>query len=287
MTGIHDKDEPLSVSAPLAHQVAGEFCQVHGDGKSCRWSHGLWQYLRLLGLVTGASRHAEFFRSAFSAVVGDAPRVLISGAADYAMLVQVLGAFGARNVQPSITVVDRCETPLWLNRWLADRAGWKIETHKVDILSYSDPQPFDLVCTHAFLGYFSPAERPALFAKWRSLLSERGRIVTVNRVEDGPGPKSRFSDEQARAFCVQVVQRATAAPREWGLNVEALRSEAENYAANAEFWRLRSREDLVGLIDAAGLAVEKLDLGQVAASASSGPTTPGNAWFAQVIARGK
>ena len=77
-------DELLRLSAPLAFAWAGRYCT-----SSCRWHHGIWQYLRILGLVSSAARHRAFFEGALGALAEDGGyrRVLVSGAA---------GALGAQ-----------------------------------------------------------------------------------------------------------------------------------------------------------------------------------------------
>lgn len=122
-------NEPVWESAPIAQQLARTLCARDADtGESCASYHGFWQYLRPLNLVTTPAHHTEFFRRALPRIEAgcDPPRVLVSGAADYAMLVQVLIAFQARDVAPCVSVVDRCATPLALNEWYAARVGMPI-----------------------------------------------------------------------------------------------------------------------------------------------------------------
>jgi len=46
-------------------------------------------------------------------------------------------------------VVDRCDTPLALCRWYAERAGFEIDTRASDILRFQDAQGFDAIVTPA------------------------------------------------------------------------------------------------------------------------------------------
>src|SRR5688572_27639449 len=108
-------DEPLAESAPLARKLAPSLCAVDPrTGERCDWQHGLWQTLRLLGLITTPVHHAEFFRGAFAGLE-DGARILVSGTADYAMLAQVI----AVSREAKITVLDVCGTSVELNRWYA------------------------------------------------------------------------------------------------------------------------------------------------------------------------
>src|SRR6185369_15056274 len=113
-------NEPLLESAPLARELAREMCHIDPvTGESCAWLHGFWQYIRLLGLGSTPTQNEEFFAAAIGTATAavPAPRILVSGAADYSMLSVVLGACAGRDVRPQITVMDQCETPLALNRW--------------------------------------------------------------------------------------------------------------------------------------------------------------------------
>ncbi len=99
-------DEPVASTAALALRLASTLC--HKDpatGESCAWYHGPWQLLRLLGLVMTPARHADFYGMALEAAAsrGSAPRVLISGAADYSLLGHVLAALRARSSSTKTT----------------------------------------------------------------------------------------------------------------------------------------------------------------------------------------
>ena len=54
---------------------------------------------------------------------GDAPRVLVSGSADYSMPAHALWSYQIQGAPLQLDVVDRCETPLVLSRWYAARYG--------------------------------------------------------------------------------------------------------------------------------------------------------------------
>ena len=64
-----EPDAALALSAPLALERAPGLCRVDPQsGESCAWNHGLWQILRLLGLVLTPAHHAAFFRAALQAL---------------------------------------------------------------------------------------------------------------------------------------------------------------------------------------------------------------------------
>ena len=288
------EDLLLLESAPLAWRLAPGLCRKDpASGESCAWVHGFWQYLRLLGLASTPGLHVNFFSDALTSLAGgrSAPRVLISGAADYSMLARVLGTYHARGLQPEITVVDRCETPLMLNRWFAERAGAEITTRLCDIFDFSEPRPYDVVCTHSFLSEFPRDRWPRLVGKWRELLRPGGAAITINRVRPGSGPApAQFTPEQADAFRAAVLEKAPTLPRAAGADPGLLAQAAETYAARRRTWPVQSREHLVALFENAGFGIESLSLGAVASgmpAGISGPTTPGSADYARIVAIGR
>jgi SAM-dependent methyltransferase len=261
-------------------------------GESCAWTHGFWQHLRLMGLASGPGRHAEFFRRAFDRVEAPsgAPRVLISGTADYSMLAHVLGAFRARSVEPEITVLDLCETPLALCRWFAERAGCDIVTWRGDVLDYREPARFDALCTHSFLSYFSPERRLDLLAKWRELLRPGGRAITVNALR--PGPASELvglSPAQALALRENVLRWTQANRSRLRVEPPELVRDAEIYAARLGFWRVQSGEEVRDAFERSGFRVDELlcgpaMLGPGPSSGVTGPTSPANTEYVHVVA---
>lgn len=281
-------EEPLAESAPLAASLALQLCRTDADGVSCAWNHGLWQYLRMLGLVTSPSHQADFYRSAFARVAQPSPRVLISGAADYSMLAVVLAAVGARGAAPLVTVVDACETPLALSRWYAERHHLQVETFAADIRDYEADAPFDAVCSDNFFGRFPAEERAAVAARWASLLRPGGIAVTVNRLRpEGGGASVSFSAAQAAAFRGTVHQAARAVPALAAL-AEELASRAELYAQRHFTYPVHGVEELRRDFEAAGLAIEYVGTASAAGGnrqAASGPSVRGFQSYARLVAR--
>jgi len=164
----------LLESAPLAYREAEQSC---GE---CGWYHGAWQYLRILGVVSPPYLQNAFYRSTIEplAASGDYQHVCISGATDYAMADTILDLWPLPEGAPAITVVDHCQTPLFLNRWYGERVGIKIDTVCESMLDYRSDNAFDLICTHSFFGYFPSEQRRALIENWNRLLRPGGRVVT-------------------------------------------------------------------------------------------------------------
>ena len=66
-------------------------------------------------------------------------------------------------------MLDLCATPLRLNEWYAARHGLAVRAVCSDILAFAQASPFDMICTHSFLGRFAPEVRPKLVARWHEL----------------------------------------------------------------------------------------------------------------------
>jgi len=288
-------DEPLGESAPLAHRLALHKCGAAPNGGTCVWSHGLWQYLRLFGLITTPDRQANFYADVFAAAAADAAargktaRVLISGAADYGMLAQVLRAFRAAGSLPAVTVLDACETPLELCRWYAAREGCVIETRHSNVLDYTTAERFDVVCTHSFLGQFDAGDRARLAAKWFALLNPGGRAATVNRIRPGrAGDYIRFTEEQAALFLQEVGGHVGRAALPEGVEAPVLMEMAQGYAQKFGAWAVDSVAEIRALFEGAGFHVDAIDcdpMGPMDAGRISGPSTPGGAQYANILAR--
>jgi 2-polyprenyl-3-methyl-5-hydroxy-6-metoxy-1,4-benzoquinol methylase len=284
-------DEPLELSAPLARQLASRLCRKNpATGESCEWEHGFWQYLRILGLAASAKRHADFYREVFEQLVDSSsrPRILISGAADYGMLAVVLAAFRERGIEPEVTVVDMCETPLALNRWFAERESVEIHTHCSALLSYSSDVPFDLICTHSFLAQFSPAEQPALLAKWHTLLRPGGAVVTVTSIRPAAACEpTGFTSAQAEAFCAVALRRATEMRGVLDIEPEEALRGAKRIVSKKHDYSTISLEKIRSLFEQAGFTVQRLSpvlLSTGVDSEVSGPGTSGIANYSHIIA---
>ncbi len=285
-------EEPLELSAPLAWQIAPEMCRKDPqNGESCAWSHGFWQILRIMGLAGSAANRGEFYRHTIrTAIAGPGPsQILISGTADYAMLAQVIQAAHGCGSLPTVTVVDICETPLYLNHWYAGRLGINIETRCCDILNFDRPGQFDVVCTDAFLGRMPPALWPALAARWQTLLKPGGRLVTASRLRPGAGPEREgFSARQASDLRDAVGRAARQAGTRLPADADALDNAAVEYAARHFTYPVRSAEAVGQLLAAAGMVVEELVVATPRATgdaAASGPSFRSASGYLHVVAR--
>jgi len=178
------KPEDREEGAAFAFRVASECCVDSDNDWGCTGYHALWQYLRFTGIQPSISRdHSVLSALLHEALLGvDAPHVLISGAADYGLL-ELLGEWShvtKRSV--TVDVVDRCETPLRVNRWFAEKAGLSLQCYHCDFRYFTPSTSYDLVAAHSFISMFELSERQALVEKWSSLLKPKGHLLTTTRV---------------------------------------------------------------------------------------------------------
>jgi SAM-dependent methyltransferase len=285
-------DEALRLGAPLARRLAPATCyRDPRSGETCAWSHGIWLYLRVLGLNTTPQDQAVHYHRGLGeyASLGRAPRILVSGAADFGMLAEVIAAFRPRGVEPEVLVTDICETPLAVNRWYAERAGLRISTERTDILELRRSDAFDAICTHSFFGRFSPERRPALIETWRRLLRPGGAVITVNRIRSDAHGRAAFAAGHAEKFRELVARGVREAVPPLDVAPEALAAEAEAYARQPGGHAVNSREELEALFTGGGLRIEHFEVSPVARAAASrelrGPTLPGGALYGCLVAK--
>ena len=254
-------DEPLAESAPVAWGLAPSLCA--GDPAShdsCLWYHRIWQYLRLLDIITSIRTNTTFLLATLERLAPTHPRVLISGSADYAMLAHLREAFGSRPLD--VTLVDLCATSVRMNQWYADRYGLALTPVCGDALSVETDRPFDLVCTHNFVGRFDPASRQRLVERWHAVLRPGGVVVTTQRVR--PGERSRkasYSEAAARALAEKVMAAARVYPGALGATVPELGEVAYQYALRKGAYVIESPAEIVAPFQRAGFEVNLVDEG--------------------------
>jgi len=251
-------EEPVLESAPLARWVAERLCRTRtASGQSCSGYHGFWQYLRLLGFVTTPADHVEFLSAALAAAtVGrKRARILVSGAVDYSMLACLIQSCSD---VADITVIDICDTPLFLNQWYARRAGRFIHTLREDVLKHGEAASYDVICAHSFLSQFSLPRRRRLVARWRELLRPGGRVITVNRIRAGSSGAFRYSRVQAEALRAAVVREAGKWGERLDLSPEDLALHAGTFAKTRRIHPIGSDEEMKALFEGAGFVVDHL-----------------------------
>ncbi|HEX4264060.1 MAG TPA: class I SAM-dependent methyltransferase [Verrucomicrobiae bacterium] len=279
-------DDFLARGAALARRLAPQLCRKNpATGESCDWYHGLWQDLRLLGLAATPEQQADFFRNSLARFSQRPPRLLISGSADYSILAHVLSACSKNQITADITVMDICETPLFVNRWYAEQMRCRIHTIQADILEYSFDTEFDVICSHGFLGLFPPAQRVQLVQQWAVALKPGGAVISVNRIRPGgPGGEIKFSESQGREFCHLIAAKLQDHPLSESER-SAILDRAKVYVERLVGYSL-PQEELTSLFQTAGFRMDHWEIISTGAphSKPSGPAIPSHAQHACLIA---
>lgn len=266
---------PLDLDvAQRARDLAAAHC-LRTAGDSCAWYHGFWPFLSALGLVTVPSHHGPFYRVAIQRLPKRVReyRVLVCGTADHAMPDAISDSCTLSGHSARLTVLDRCETPLRLSRWQAERRGEAIETVCCDILDFRAQSGFDLICTHSFLGYFDRKGRERLVERWRGLLRPGGRVLAIHRIRPGAAEWVRFTDEQALAFRESVTAAAArAGPTRFAL--EEIAEMAREYTMRFRIRPVASKAELRELFEGRGFTLRCSELGRVKTGSALRPSAP-------------
>lgn len=243
-----DIREPIAESAMLARQWSETLCT------DCAPYHGAWQVLHLLGVLNSMRSDDSFLIAQLDAAIASgASRILVSGAADYALQARIAAVANKHNSTIQLTIVDRCETPLELNRWYATRTGMNVELLRENILNYRATDKFDLICTHAFLPYFSPGDRIKLAKIWWDCLRPGGTVLTAQRAK--PDDTSDHRDFPQQAFKLAAEQQD-----QIGIDPELARSLAVNFAAARRTFKIKDNEEIRKLFLQQGFELEQFVL---------------------------
>lgn len=273
-------------SAMLAMRWAPTTCTSEGNEDDCSWYHGAWPMLRGLGVLQGVDGDAEFFRGAIADAARPDQRVLITAAADQAILSLVLEAFRSRGAEPQVTVVDRCPTALALNRWYGRCNGLRVATERADITRYASARAFDLITTHSILSFIPESLRPRLYANWRALLASGGRLVIAQAVRPNAdeGAVRAFDADEVDRFVARAEARAQA--HDIGLTLDDVRGLARRFAERKTALSVGSAEAIVSGLERAGLEVVSLEQQRRTANyASASPERPDAIINTRIVAR--
>ena len=269
------------------HALAERHC--NRGSLDCRWYHGNWELLKSLGVVSTSGVHAGELRDLLLQALppGKAsPAILISGSTDATLLQLLHGACLEAGLQPSVAAVDICATPLELMVEYAQLHDISLSKARADILSYTAASKYDVIFTHAFMGNFDDDGRAKLVRKWASVLTDGGRVVTVQRVRPvGSASLVQFSQEQARQFVAATLEAATRL--DYLLPEERLRlgDAADAFTKNFKSYAITSREALEKLFVDAGFTFRHLQYQSLEKKSNlGGPSVPSGGNYAFIVA---
>jgi SAM-dependent methyltransferase len=240
--GVPNLVEPLLESAKMIHTMAPMSCtSSHVDRISCSWYHGVWQYLRLLDMVSSPTWHSEFYQHWLTDSLCDraTKRVLITGTADYSVLAYVIAAATSigrlNNIETH--VLDLCPTPLAECRWYAERARTSVRLHEADILDEADglvarvagDERFDLIVTDAFLTRFSRDEVGRVLDNWHALLRPGGRVITTVRLHPLEAHQPSGRPQDLLLYALRLRERAIGFRGMLSIDLDALVKAASEY----------------------------------------------------------
>ncbi len=263
-----DLEEPMLTTAPVADFLSKVLCKGnHIDKEDCQWYHSIWQYLRILDLVSTPTWHGSFYTNQLRKCIGQNPNfsILISGTADYSMLAHVLWTLKNFLIERlNITVLDLCETPLFLCKWYASLLKRQVQTVAEDIFKYEIQKAFDIIVTDAFLTRFPLDMRGSIIKKWHSFLANDGSIITTVRLGGPPeGSPRRGSISQAEQFAKNI----RASGRHWRdflpISIEEIEKRGTAYARTMTSYSAGTSNNVINLFHANGFKVQYAEENEV------------------------
>ncbi len=277
-----DLEEPMVTTASTAAFLSTVLCRGdHVSSEDCSWYHGVWQYLRILNMVSTPTWHTEFYLSALRQAAHDGSRrTLISGTADYSTLAHLLWAYDQEHKPCDVTVLDLCETPLLLCRWYGKLLDAAVYTESCDLLQFAPDQPFDLIVTDAFLTRFAPAVRREVVRRWAALLTTGGRVITTVRLQPGLDPNRPVivSPTQVAAFRRRAYDESARWRGFLDMAPDDVAARAESYAERILSYPVGSQQQLASLFEEVGLHLDALEVADV-------PGEMAGTTYARVVAR--
>ena len=255
--------EPLMFSADMMSEVALVLCtHDHMNMDSCYWYHSVWQYLRLMNMVSTPSWHHDFYTKQLidSIMLFEQPNILISGAADYSSLSYAIRAVKTIGAKAYFSVLDLCETPLFACKWYAKREKVAIKTICASIFDLNVQNEYDVICTDAFLTRFSKRDMNKIISIWYKALSENGSVVTTVRIHDENHKCPLIpNDEDIRLFRHKAFERS----KIWGNTInysqEQISIMAEKYARKMKSNSIGNKDDIIQVFKRNGFEIAHLE----------------------------
>jgi hypothetical protein len=252
----------------------GPLLRCAGD---CVGYHRGWLLLQHLGLISGLSSERGFIVEAIRAVAAQRPvrTVQIAGCADFGLLSVLHEALGDAIDDVSITVRDRCDTPLALCRLYAAHGGFDIACEQGDLMSGPASGRVDLVLAHSLLSFCTAQERGRLLARLAAQLTADGTLLLYQSVR--PSAASALL-AYGEAETAAMVGRALDEGRDRIAAAQWSRAEVEGFVRGfcdaKKTWAVPSAASVIADAEAQGLVLRGCRLLLDSASSSHRAATP-------------
>lgn len=245
-----------------AAEAVGALADAH-CAPGCHAYHAAWPLLRLYGVLPAVARdHAALLAALREQAEAGAARLLVTGAADFGILAYVIAAYAEVGRRAEVTVVDRCETPLVLNRRYGAEHGWEVTTATDDVRTFAG-RDFDLVVAHNFLNFFAAAERVDVVDGWRRALRPGGAaLVFANLKPAAPAHAPRFGVDGRERLVARMLTARRTSPHRDLIGEAELAACVRAYAEARRSHHLRDRDELCAPFHRAGLAIERIVAGE-------------------------
>ena len=183
---------------------------------SCDWYHPTWKIFKTLNIVSTSIEHKKRYllclqhlQKTISPLKKNNLNILISGSTDESLLKILYCHYGLTIKTLNIFILDQCNLALEYSQSFAKKNGFEVNLIKSDILKLQEYRnKFDIIFSHAFLGYFTNSEKNKVVAKWNELLKPNGFIITIQRLRPGVSNTiMSFSDYEKSVFLEKVSHR--------------------------------------------------------------------------------
>ena len=286
-----DLDDTLKLSAPILWDQAANSCfKDTAMGYDCSAFHRIWQYRILWGLTNSMRPDSKFFISGLREIAqhGGKNDVLISASADYTMLAHILRAYKEEKSQPSVTILDRCLTPININRWYAEREGITINSIHNDLLDVDTDSRFDAICTHHFLVWFTLEQQYQVIKIWYELLKPGGKVITQTRLHEGhKGEIHQYTEQQAQALKEETLVAAIDNMGTHAIDPDEAAEVAYNYVVSGRYYFIDNVEFYREMFEKTGFSIEYMEIAETENKFGDVPSVqiPGSNGRLQIIAR--
>lgn len=235
--------DSLKESSNMIYNLANINCKNGIVDENCVWYHSIWQYLRMLDVVSSPTWHDKFYNFQLNNVLQrDNLNILISGTADYSILAYVISIMKKNKKHANIYVLDTCKTPLLACEWFAKKENVKITCINENILNYNNNEFFDVICTDAFLTRFKDEFANLVIDKWYNLLKIDGRIITTIRIHNS---NEKSSDKNLEKFIQKVKDRYSLYKNYIEISYDELIEKAKEYAQKMKSNNIGNKEEIL------------------------------------------